>query len=83
MKQKTLASSRIVGANQVRKALQKGRQGMLLFALDADPALTEPILELARKNGSSVEEIPTMRELGKLCGLEVGAAVAFDALPLP
>ncbi|MBO6054084.1 MAG: ribosomal L7Ae/L30e/S12e/Gadd45 family protein [Oscillospiraceae bacterium] len=83
MRQKPLSSSRIVGANQVRKALLKGRQGTFLFALDADPALTEPLLELARSNGSPAEEISTMRELGRLCGLEVGAAVAFDALPLP
>ena len=83
MSRKQLSSSRIVGANQVRKALQKGMRGTFLFALDADPALTEPLLNLAQSSGNAAEEIPTMRELGRLCGLEVGASVAFEVIPSP
>ena len=78
MERKRMSSGRIVGAKQVRKALQAGKSGRFCFALDADPALTEPLAALAAEAGASIEEIPTMKELGKLCGIEVGAAVAFE-----
>ena len=81
MERKRMSSNRVVGAKQVRKALQAGGAGRLCFALDADPALTEPLAALAVQIGAAVEEIPTMKELGKLCGIEVGAAVAFDPDP--
>ena len=67
---------KIVGIKQLRKALADGRARKVFVAEDADPKITSPILEQCRDAGVPVEQIPTMAELGKACGIEVGAAVA-------
>ena len=71
------SSFRIVGTKQVHKALLSGLPGKLLWARDADPALTEPLLALAQMQGAETEEVSTMRALGAQCGIEVGAACAW------
>ena len=71
------SSFRIVGTKQVRKALLSGQPGKLLWARDADPALTEPLVALAEEQGAETEEVSTMRDLGAQCGIEVGAACAW------
>lgn len=67
---------KIVGIKQLRKALSEGRAKKVFVAGDADPKLTGPILDQCRRDGVEVERVPTMAQLGKACGIEVGAAVA-------
>lgn len=67
---------KVVGIKQLKKALAGGRAKKVFVAGDADPKLTDPILERCREAGVEVEQVPTMAELGKACGIEVGAAVA-------
>ncbi|EJY56849.1 ribosomal protein L7Ae/L30e/S12e/Gadd45 [Alicyclobacillus hesperidum URH17-3-68] len=38
--------------------------------------MTEPVVQLASKLGVPIEWVDTMRQLGKACGIEVGAATA-------
>lgn len=66
----------VVGAKQLRKALQSGRAVLVYLAEDADPAITSPIEAQCEENKVSCAWIPTMRELGRACGIEVGAAAA-------
>ena len=67
---------KIVGIKQLRKALADGRARKVFAADDADPKLTDPILEQCAADGVEVEHVSTMAELGSACGIEVGAAVA-------
>ena len=68
--------SYIVGSKQLRKALQRGQIRQVYLALDADPVLTEPLEELCRQLGTQYTWVRRMEELGRMCGIEVGAAAA-------
>ena len=70
------ASSKVVGAKQVRRALEKGSVARLYIAQDADPALLQPLVQKAVNAGVRVEQIASMKQLGEACGIAVGAAVA-------
>lgn len=69
-------TEKVVGAKQVKRAVNDGRAKKLFLAADADPRITEPLTALAAEKGVSVEEVPTMKELGTACGISVGSAVA-------
>ena len=66
----------IVGTKQLRKALQKGNVRFVFLAENADPAITEPIETACKVNHISYAWIRTMQELGRACGIDVGAAAA-------
>lgn len=66
----------VVGAKQLRKALERGTAKFVCLAKNADPAITAPIEENCIRKGISVTWVCTMQELGALCGIEVGAAAA-------
>ena len=69
-------SARVVGVKQVRRALNAGRVRRLYLAKDADPQLTLTLAEQAREQGVETLWLGSMRELGRDCGIAVGAAVA-------
>ena len=66
----------VVGSKQLRKALENGRARFVYLAENADPAITEPIVERCKLNHVSYAWVRTMQELGSACGIEVGAAAA-------
>ena len=66
----------VVGAKQLRKALLGGRAKRVFLAENADPAITEPIAELCRQKSIRFSWVCSMTELGRCCGIEVGAAAA-------
>ena len=66
----------VVGAKQLRKALNKGTAKQVFLAKNADPALTEPLEALCLQYHVSYAWVPSMAELGRQCGIEVGAAAA-------
>ena len=70
------ASPKVVGAKQVRRALNAGTATRIYTAQDADPALLQPLEQLAQEKGVPVEQVSTMKQLGTDCGIAVGAAVA-------
>lgn len=67
---------KVVGVRQLRKALSSGQCRQVFLALDADPFLTAPIRELCQNLGVPLADVPTMTELGRACGISVGAAAA-------
>ena len=69
-------SKLIVGSKQLRKALENGRAKQVYLAENADPAITAPIEELCQKNCVSCVWVRSMQDLGRACGIEVGAAAA-------
>ena len=66
----------VVGAKQIRKALNKGNAQRVFLAKNADPALTEPLVAVCQRNGVEYVWVRSMTELGNACGIEVGAAAA-------
>ena len=66
----------IVGLKQSKKAIQNGTAKDLYMAGDCDPMYSEPLEELAKQNGVQIFYIPTMKELGTMCGINVGASCA-------
>ena len=69
-------SSFVVGAKQLKKAVKNGRARRAYLAADADPAVTEPLEALCLHHGVPCDWVSTMGQLGRACGIEVGAAAA-------
>ena len=70
----------IVGMKQLRKALLRGGIRRVYLALDADPAVTMPLADLAKACGTEIIWVGKMHDLGRACSIDVGAAAAA---PLP
>ncbi len=70
------AEFKAVGANQTAKAIGKGRVQIVFVAQDADRRVIEGVLTAARERGLEVIEIASTRDLGRACGIAVGAAAA-------
>jgi len=66
----------VVGAKQLKKAVKAGRARYVFLAENADPAVTEPLEALCAANHIQITWVPSMAELGRSCGIEVGAAAA-------
>ena len=66
----------VVGLKQLRKALENRKAKFVFLAENADPALTEPIAALCQQNRVSYTWVDSMSDLGRACGIEVGAAAA-------
>lgn len=67
---------KVVGIKQLRRALRDRQVGTVFAAMDADPHLTEPLQSECSQVGAELIWVPTMAELGKACGISVGASVA-------
>ncbi len=67
---------KVVGIKQLRKSLKDGQVVCAFVALDADPRLTDPVVEECARLDVKLVEVATMEALGKACGIAVGAAAA-------
>ena len=66
----------LVGAKQIRKALTAGKANKVFLAQNADPAITEFLESLCREKQVEYVWVRSMMDLGRQCGIEVGAAAA-------
>ena len=69
------ASQTIIGIKQAVKAMHAGQVTTLFVAIDADNWVTDPAILLAKEIGVPVYHVDSKKELGKACGIHVGAAV--------
>lgn len=69
-------AKKVVGIKQLRRALADKTADAVFLALDADPALIDPVRQQCCDEGVRVIEVETMRQLGQACGIAVGAATA-------
>ena len=67
---------KVVGIKQLRKSLKDGKVLRAFAAENADPRLTDPLADECQRLGVELIWVPTMTELGKACGISVGAAAA-------
>lgn len=68
------AAKKVIGIKQTIKAVNKGAADVVYIAENADERLVRPLKEACEAQGVTMTVIPTMQELGKACGIEVGAA---------
>lgn len=66
-----LVGEKVIGIKQSKKAIESGKGTVLYVAKDTEKKLISSLLELALKNEIKVIEIDTMKNLGKMCGIDV------------
>lgn len=71
-----LEGNKVVGVKQTIKAIKNGAVKSVYIAKDADNKLLQSVKVLVDENSLELVYINTMKELGKLCGIDVGAATA-------
>ena len=67
-------ANKAVGVKQATKAIERDQAIMVFLANDAETRVVLPLRELCAQKHILVEDVPTMNELGKACGIAVGAA---------
>lgn len=70
------AEARAVGINQTAKAIARGRAQVVYIAKDADRRVVEGVVTAAKAANLDIVEADSMREIGRACGIGVGAAAA-------
>ena len=66
----------VVGAKQTLKAIINGRAKIIALADGAADKIKKPVENACAEHDVPCEHIATMAELGKVCGIKVGAATA-------
>ena len=69
------AKQKTVGLKQTQRALEKGDVRRVYLAGDADAYVIRPVLEFCQRLNVEIVHVDSMAELGKACGIEVGASV--------
>ncbi|GIN72213.1 ribosome-associated protein L7Ae-like [Bacillus sp. J14TS2] len=70
------AENVIIGTKQTVRALKSGHVLEVLLASDAEPRIIHPIIQVAEEVNVPITMVDSMRELGKACGIDVGATAA-------
>ena len=72
-----LAGKKVIGVKQTTKAIKNGEGKTLYIAKNADLEIIEGLENLCKEKALNIIYIDTMKDLGKLCGIDVGAATAL------
>jgi large subunit ribosomal protein L7A len=67
-------AKKTVGVKQVSKAVEKDLVQAVYIAQDAEQRLVEPLQVLCSQRKVEIKMTLSMVELGRSCGIEVGAA---------
>jgi len=70
------AKRKAVGVKQTIKAVQNGEAKVVFVAADADEHVLRPLRAAIAKRPVQVFEVESMKELGKACKIDVGAAAS-------
>ncbi|MDI9476386.1 MAG: ribosomal L7Ae/L30e/S12e/Gadd45 family protein [Natronincolaceae bacterium] len=68
--------NKVIGIKQTTKALNQDRVKVLFISEDAEKHLVEHIEQIAKEKDIETIYVDSMKDLGKACGISVGAAVA-------
>jgi large subunit ribosomal protein L7A len=69
-------SKKTIGLRQSLKAVEEGSVKVAFIARDAEEKVIRSIKELCERSSIEIIYVESMKQLGKACGIEVGAAVA-------
>ncbi|MGB9791426.1 MAG: ribosomal L7Ae/L30e/S12e/Gadd45 family protein [Thermacetogeniaceae bacterium] len=70
------AKKKTVGTKQTMRAVERGQARVVYVANDAEERVVGPLLKLCEEKGIEVVRVDSMSELGRRCGIKVGAASA-------
>ena len=76
MSEELQTQNKLVGFKQSIKAVESGKAAKVFLAKDADPQMQKSVEQSCGKANVPVEFVQSMAELGKSCGINIGAAVA-------
>jgi len=65
-----------VGVKQSLKMISTDKASVLFVANDADKFVVKQVIELATEKSIEIVYVDTMKELGRACNIDVGAATA-------
>lgn len=68
--------NKLIGFKQSVKAVENGKAVKLFLAENADQQMKSTAEKCCANKGIPVQYVPTMSELGKACGINIGAAAA-------
>ncbi|GAA0380895.1 50S ribosomal protein L7ae-like protein [Bacillus horti] len=68
------AKERKIGLKQTLKAIELNEAAEVIVARDADPKLIQKVLQQCEAKQILVSYVDSMNKLGRICGIEVGAA---------
>ncbi len=69
-------TNKVVGAKQVRRALDADDVDLVYIARDADEEVTTDIKRLCQEKQIQVLHVDNMKELGEACQIDISAATA-------
>ncbi|MDD3841040.1 MAG: ribosomal L7Ae/L30e/S12e/Gadd45 family protein [Clostridia bacterium] len=69
-------SKRIIGTKQTKKEVVMNRVKKVYVAKDAENHIIRELTELCNEKLIPIIYVDTMKELGSICGIQVGAASA-------
>jgi large subunit ribosomal protein L7A len=68
--------NKVIGIKQSLKSVESGSAEIVFIANDAEEKVVKDLKDLCMKNNIEIIYVETMKQLGKACGIEVGAASA-------
>ena len=63
-----------IGIKQCTKLIKNNEGKVLYVAKDANAKLISPIIQLAKEKNIEIVEVSTMKELGKIGGIDVNSS---------
>ena len=66
-----IVGKKVIGIKQSTKLIKNGEGKVLYVAKDANAKLILPIIQLAKEKNIKIVEVSTMKELGKIGGIDV------------
>ncbi|MFY9139677.1 MAG: ribosomal L7Ae/L30e/S12e/Gadd45 family protein [Thermacetogeniaceae bacterium] len=70
------AARKTVGLKQTLKAVERDQAEVVFVAQDAEKHIVMPLVDCCQEKGIGIVYVDSMKELGKVCGIKVGAASA-------
>lgn len=70
-----LESEKVVGTKQVLKSIEGKTVKCVIVADNADGFIRNSVTALCRENGIEIISVPSKKELGRISGIDVSAAV--------
>lgn len=67
-------SKKTVGVKQSQKAIESGSVIKVYIAKDAEDKVVRSIINLCQESSIIIEYVDDMKQLGKACGVDVGAS---------
>ena len=72
----------VVGIKQTLRMVEQDCISEVYIARDADFYVTGPVIKAAEAKGVPVKYVDSKKKLGRMCGIEVGAATAGRMIDL-